>query len=100
MGRYSFRYQDHWKVGLYLIFNAEGDVRMSRGYPSMSGNERALSITMKVPHSLFKVPQLSATITLGEKEVPDTEIDIAAAEAALTEALGARVELIVRENQE
>lgn len=97
MARFSLRRQDHWEVALFLIFNDRGDARMTRGFPDMAGNERALSLTLKIPHSLFKVPQLSATIALGEKEVPDAHIDIEAAEAALTEALGARVEIMVKE---
>jgi hypothetical protein len=95
---FSIKKQDHWELALYLAIDDAGGVKMSRGYPSMSGRQRALALTLKVPHSLFKVPQLSATIALGEKEVPNAHIDITAAEAALTEALGARVEITVRED--
>jgi hypothetical protein len=99
MKRYSYKRADHWEVGLYLIFNSRGNVRMTRGAPGLDSNERALALTLKVPHSLFKVPQLSATITLGEQLVEPQQIDIEAAEAALTEALGARVEITVKETE-
>lgn len=98
MARYSMRHQDRWEVSLYLIVNDRGDVRMSRGYPSLAGCERALSLTLTVPHSLFKVPQFSATIILGEAAQAEVPIDIEAAETALTKALGARVEIQIKEN--
>lgn len=86
---------DHWEIAFFLTFSSSGDVRLTRGQPAMSGNERAMSITANIPHSLFRIPQLSATITLGEKTTPDMHIDLAAAEQALSDALGARVELSV-----
>lgn len=97
---FSFRKEDHWQVDFWLTFNNRGDVRISRGQTSVAADERSMFVSAKLPHALFKVPQLSATINVGAKETPDIEIDIEAAEAALTEALGARVEITIKENQD
>lgn len=97
MPRYSLKRQNHWEISFWLVFNADGSVRMTRGEPDMFGGERAMSMTARIPHSLFRVSPLQGTITLGEAQGPPPAIDIAAAEAALTEAFGARVELIIKE---
>lgn len=97
MPKFSYRKPDHWQIDFWLVFNANGSVRMVRGEPEMYGYERAMRVVARVPHSLFRVPQLSATITLGEKETPDAHIDIP--ECALSEALGVRVEIAVQGEQ-
>jgi hypothetical protein len=96
MARYTYNRGDHMEIGFYLVFNNRGDVRLTRGAPGLASSERAMSMTAKLPHSLFKVPQLRGTINLTDQRVGSPEIDIAAAEAALTDALGAQVELTLK----
>lgn len=95
--RYSFDRGDHMEVGFHLIFNRSGDVRLTRGQPGMASDERSMAVNLKVPHALFKVPVLSAQIAISEPTGGAPEIDITAAEEALSEALGARVEITVKE---
>lgn len=96
MARYSVKREKNWDISFWLIFNADGSVRMTRGEPDCFGLERAMQVTAQVPHSLFSVPALSAKIVLGEREVPPVQLDIQAAENALSEMLGARIELTMK----
>jgi hypothetical protein len=95
--KYSIKRADHWEIGFWLVFNADGSVRMTRSEPTCYGMERAMAMTAKIPHSLFRVPQLRGTIELNHDNAPPVEIDVSAAATALTEALGARVELTIEE---
>ncbi len=98
--QFSFRRPDHWEIAFWLTFNNSGDVRLTRGQPALAANECAMAVRVNLPHSLFRTPQLSATITLGEKLTPDAHIDLQAAEQALTDALGARVEITIANGEQ
>ena len=91
--RHSIIRFDHIEYSFWLIFDRAGGVRMSRGEPSISRGERAMSCTAKLPKSLFKTPELKASIAIGE-QIPDTfQIDVAAASEALKQAVGVDVDL-------
>jgi len=91
--RYTIIRSDGLEYGFWLIFSMDGNVRMSRGEPSISRGERAMSCTAKLPKSLFKTPELKASIAIGE-QIPDTfQIDVAAASEALKQAVGVDVDL-------
>lgn len=91
--RHTLRRDGYWDVSFHLIFDSSGGVRLTRGTPALSSKERGMAVTAKVPFSLFRVPQLSARIELPDNEAPPAQIDLTAAAAALSEAIGARVEL-------
>lgn len=101
MPRYSFRRDDNWEYGLSLVFNDKGDVRMSRGQPSLAAGERAVSLTVTLPRALFRVPSLSARLTV---DAPDPsavpQIDVQAAEAALRQVVGCDVQITVNSGVE
>jgi len=92
-GTFSLNRGDHWDVAFHLVFDSTGGVRLTRGRPSTSPIERSMAVTAKVPKSLFTVPELSAKIVLPDNAAPPVELDLSAAETALSEALGARVAL-------
>jgi hypothetical protein len=95
--KYSYDRGKHWEVSLWLVFDAWGGARMTRGEPDISANERAMRLSINVPHSLFKVPQLSAKIDIAGRDAPPVELDLAAIETALSDAVGAKVEITIKE---
>jgi hypothetical protein len=90
MGRnsYSTKRSDHIEFAYWLVFNADGSMRMARGQPDVGRTERAMSCVATLPLSLFKTPELRATITIGEQDVSAINLDIEAAAAILPETPG------------
>jgi hypothetical protein len=82
---------------LWLIFRRDGTVRMTRNEPDLSRDERAVALTAKLPLALFRVPLLTAVLTVDTPEFPPQLIDIAAAGEALKSALGVDIDVRVRE---
>jgi hypothetical protein len=94
--QFSVVRNDHVEYAMWLTFDAQGGVRMSRGQPALGIGERALSLTAKLPLSIFRTPQFSATLTVNAgPEGGAPRIDVAAAEASMREALGVDVVLRV-----
>ncbi len=93
--QFSARRADHWEVSFWLIFDSAGGVRSTRGEPQLGRAERAMSMTVKVPHSLFNVPSLRATIDIQSVEPSVPPIDLTAAADALKGALGVDIDLRV-----
>lgn len=94
--QYSVVRADTIECSLWLAFTASGDVRMSRGQPALGIGERAVSLTIMLPTALFKIPQLSARLTIDAPD-PSTvpQIDVRAAEAALRSVVGCDVSITV-----
>ena len=97
MAKYSYDRGDHWDVAFWLAFDAWGSVRLSRGEPDLKRGERAMSITAKVPHSLFSKPTLRATLNIEAPAPQDQVIDFTAAAVALKEALGVDIDVRVEQ---
>ncbi|MBP8235696.1 MAG: hypothetical protein KAY22_25710 [Rhizorhabdus sp.] len=81
----------------WLVFDADGGVRLSRGQPSLAPGERGMSITTTLPRSLFATPQLRATINITDQGTPAMEIDVNAAGTALAAVLGCEVVMSVKD---
>lgn len=81
---------------LWLVFDAEGSVRLNRGRPGMGVGERGLALALTVPKSIFKTPELVATITIPETDSRDAAIDLTAAREALSLVMGVDVVLKVK----
>lgn len=79
---------------LWLIFDADGNVRLTRGEPSIDRNERGLSLSVALPLALFSTPQLRASITV-EDPAQQVVIDTTAAAEAVKQAIGMDVDLRV-----
>jgi hypothetical protein len=90
---HSLRRADHWEVSFWLVFDSAGGVRSVRGQPALERNERGMAMTVKVPHSLFSVPSLRATIDIQSVEPSVPPIDLTAAADALRGALGVDIDL-------
>lgn len=86
--QHSVRRSDHWEVSFWLIFDATGSVRLTRGEPDVSRNERGMAMTVKLPFVLFKTPALRATMTIEAQEPVVPPIDLTAAAEALKQSLG------------
>lgn len=100
MSRHSVVRSDQIEAALFLIFKANGDVRMTRGQPDLSRDERALALTAKIPVALFRTPTLQATLTIDTPETPAPTIDVHAASEALRGVVGCDVDVVVRELSE
>jgi hypothetical protein len=91
----SYKTGENVVYPLWLVFDRDGSVRMVRREPSLDRNERAMALSVRLPHSLWSTPSLSATITLAEGETaPSFNIDIEAASEALRSALGVDVHVV------
>lgn len=79
----------------WLVFDAQGGMRLSRGEPTVGRDERAMSCSCKLPKTLFRTPTLSAQINVTEGGSAAFSIDVAAASDALKTALGVDIDLQV-----
>ena len=95
MARQTIERADHYEVGFWLIFDCNGNVRLTRGEPNLDRYERAMSVTTKVPFALFNVPQLRATINIDAQSAKVPPIDTTAAGEALKQAIGVDVDLVI-----
>lgn len=95
MNKHTKRTAEHLEYSFWLIFDDDGSVRLLRALPSVGRNERAMSMTAKLPLSLFKTPQLSATLTVDAPAVEPMVVDLRAASEALSMAIGVDVDLQV-----
>jgi hypothetical protein len=82
-------------VPLWLIFDATGTVRMTRGEPDVSRSERAMQLTVTVPLSLFKTPTIAATLTIDAPVAAIPQIDVTAAAEALRGVIGCDIDVRV-----
>lgn len=82
-------------VPLWLIFDARGNVRLTRGEPDLTRHERAMRMTVRVPQALFMTPTISASLTIEAPTMAVPEIDVVAAAEALKSVVGCDVEVRV-----
>ena len=95
MARHSFIRGNEIEYGFWLVFDVAGNVRLVRGKPDIARDERAVSMTAKLPLSLFKTPELRAIIRVPDNRPQPIEIDIEAVSSVLEMALGVDVDLKV-----
>ena len=95
--KYSYDRGKYWEVALWLIFDAYGGARLTRGEPDLKRDERAMSLTVKVPHALFNVPSLRATMTIEAPTPIVPPIDLTAAADALKQSLGFDIDIQVNQ---
>lgn len=81
-----------YKYSFWLTFTPGASApRCTRNMPAIAVDERAMFCTVELPRSLFTRPQLTATITVNEVPSEPMNINVEAAETALSEVLGASV---------
>lgn len=93
MARMTIERSDHLECGLWLVFDRNGAVRMTRTEPRLDRNERAMFIQAKLPLALWSTPSLRATIDVQADGAPTISIDLLA--DALRSSLGVDVDLRV-----
>jgi len=98
--QHSINRGSNWDVAFWLVFDSTGGVRLTRGVPSLSRNERGMAMTVKLPHTLFKTPSLRATMTIEAPEPVVPPIDLTAAAEALKQSLGVDVDIRLQEPAE
>lgn len=84
---------DHIEYALWLIFDKNGGIRMTRREPGIERHERAVSLVCKLPKSLFSTPTLRATMTIDDAGAGTLAIDVEAANVAIKQALGVDIDL-------
>ena len=98
--KYSFNRGKHWDVQFWLVFDAWGGLRLTRGEPDLKQGERAMFMSAAIPHSLFRVPQLRGKIAVADQPTGPIEIDTQAAQEAFKAALGVDIDLRVIQPEE
>lgn len=93
--RYSRRTGDRIQYAFWLVFDADGQMRMQRGEPQLERGERGMSCITILPLAIFQTPTLKATITLAEPASADFVVDVQAGSNALREVWGVDVDLKV-----
>lgn len=63
------------EITRWLALSEDG-ARMTTGYPSLEPNERAMAITIRVPRSIFRIPQLKAEVEIGETPAAELEAKV------------------------
>lgn len=99
-GPFSLKRIEHWDIAFWLIFDSEGGVRLTRAEPNLNRNERGMSMTVKVPHALFKTPCLRATMEIQAPDPVVPPIDLTAAADALKQSLGCDVDVRIIQPEE
>lgn len=95
--KYSYNRGKHNEINFWLIFDAWGGVRLTRGEPDLKQGERGMSMTANIPHKIFNVPDLRAQITVQEPDSAPLVIDTIAASEALKAVIGVDIDLQVKE---
>lgn len=87
----SYRTGDTIKYPVWLVFDKSGDVRMTRRQPACAATERAMSLDINLPLSLFATPSLSAHITVADGGLEPVVIDLPAVADAVRGVVGVEV---------
>jgi hypothetical protein len=93
--QHSRRSDKGWQVSFWLVFDAWGAVRLTRGEPDLKNGERGMAVTALIPHALFNIPQLRATLNVTAPDAPPIQLDADAAAEALKLVVGADINIRV-----
>lgn len=75
----------------YLTLRPDTTPKFTANAPKLLAGERSMYLSVSVPAAHFKAPQLSARISIPETYASEFSVDVAAAENALSSALGVDV---------
>ena len=75
-------------------------MRFSRSQPDIARGERGMACNATLPRSLFKTPELRASINIPDTGAPVLQIDTEAASEALKSAIGVDIDLRVVSGEE
>lgn len=103
MARFNTRHSSsngtHINYSLWLIFDRHGNVRSTRGEPSLAAGERAMRMNVEMPKAIFNTPVISAKVVVGDTFNADGEIDAIVEKVAddIRASLGGEVHITVGE---
>jgi len=100
MARQSIIRSDSIDYSFWLIFSADGQMRFTRGEPTANRGERKMKCSAVLPKSLFKTPELKATISVGDVGAHTFNIDVNAVSEALRATIGCDIDLRVERPDE
>lgn len=86
------------EIAFWLVFDAWGGVRLTRGEPDLKNGERGMAVKANIPHSLFNIPQLRCDLNVSAPDSPPIQIDTDAAAEALKMVVGADINVTVRQS--
>ena len=91
------------KTQFYLKVTSSGSVSVSKGKPGLDFDQVAVRCNLDLPDSLFVKPQITASITIDEKDTKPFEFDaetINNVKDAIEVATGINVKLTIGESKE
>ena len=68
------------KTKIYLALNAKGLVKATKGKSTLARDEIGVMLTLEVPDSAFRYPDIAASLIVPETAVDVPEIEIAVEE--------------------
>lgn len=98
--RHSIIRKDTIDYAFWLVFDADGGMRFSRGEPALGRGERSMACSAVLPRTLFRVPELKATIGVSDAAPGSFTIDVEAAGAALRQVIGCDIDFRVQQPEE
>ncbi len=90
--------KDAIQYSLWLVFDDRGDARMTRTRPGLGRSERAVELSVKLPMSLFRTPEMRVSLNVPDNAVEIPPIDIEAAANALRAVVGCDIDVRVAEH--
>lgn len=91
--RASLIRSEHIDYGFWLIFGSDGSMRFTRTEPTATRGERKMKCQATLPRSLFRTPELKATISVSDAGAHTFEIDVTAVSDALRQTVGCDIDL-------
>lgn len=79
---------DYYEYAFWLTFHEGGDVKLTRGKPTVDRSERAVQAVARLPKSLFKQAELRMVLTVPANSVEPVNVDMEVAAEALRGAIG------------
>lgn len=93
--RFSSVRSDHVEYSGWLVVDEAGGMKLGRARPSLSTKERAVAISLTVPRSVFKTPELKVSIEVSEGRPPDMSAVAQTVADALAAGTDLKVEVVV-----
>ena len=94
MGKGRKETATHVNYELWLTFDYFGPVRVTKGEPDLSRNERAMFLKVSLPKTLFNIPSLSANVTVDDHGGPQLDVKAIAGAVKLATGLDIDVKII------
>ena len=84
----------------WLVFDEKGGTpKSTKNQPATNNRERSMQVSVSLPEAIFKVPQLSASITMKDAGKTGLHLDIPAMENALSGVVDGNVVITLIEPQ-